>query len=275
MLCEYGCGREGKFYFPTVDKWCCSKNHKKCPGIKHAKTIILKKTICPLCKKSISVNRFKQHYDSCIKYNNCLNCGKKTKNPKFCSNRCSAIYNNKYSKKLKKFREIQKEKGKQYIKYEKQQSLINKEINIRRKQSKKRLCLYCGKEINSFKFCNNTCKTNYIRDVKIQKWLNGELSGTKKSGHKQFVKDYLIKKYNNKCSKCGWGEMNPYTKTIPVEIEHLDGNAYNNFPENVTLLCPNCHSLTKTYRGANKGNGRRSYLKKYYLKDNNGKIISG
>ena len=23
-----------------------------------------------------------------------------------------------------------------------------------------------------------------------------------------------------------------------------------------SLLCPNCHSLTSTYKGANKGNGR-------------------
>ena len=30
-ICEYGCGREGKFYFPTVGKWCCSKNHNQCP----------------------------------------------------------------------------------------------------------------------------------------------------------------------------------------------------------------------------------------------------
>ena len=30
-----------------------------------------------------------------------------------------------------------------------------------------------------------------------------------------------------------------------------------NKEENLTLLCPNCHSLTPTYRGANKGNGKR------------------
>ena len=30
----------------------------------------------------------------------------------------------------------------------------------------------------------------------------------------------------------------------------------NNKEENLTLLCPNCHSLTPTAKGANKGNGR-------------------
>ena len=30
-LCYYGCGREAKYYFPTVNKWCCENNYHKCP----------------------------------------------------------------------------------------------------------------------------------------------------------------------------------------------------------------------------------------------------
>jgi len=30
-LCDYGCGREAKHYFPTVDKWCCSPSYNSCP----------------------------------------------------------------------------------------------------------------------------------------------------------------------------------------------------------------------------------------------------
>ena len=30
-ICEYGCGQEAKFYFPTVDKWCCSEHYRQCP----------------------------------------------------------------------------------------------------------------------------------------------------------------------------------------------------------------------------------------------------
>ncbi len=29
-LCGYGCGQEAKFYFKTVDKWCCSSHWLKC-----------------------------------------------------------------------------------------------------------------------------------------------------------------------------------------------------------------------------------------------------
>jgi 5-methylcytosine-specific restriction endonuclease McrA len=40
---------------------------------------------------------------------------------------------------------------------------------------------------------------------------------------------------------------------IPLELEHKDGNCTNHNIENLELLCPNCHALTDTYRGKNKG----------------------
>lgn len=33
-------------------------------------------------------------------------------------------------------------------------------------------------------------------------------------------------------------------------------NSENNSEDNLRLICPNCHSLTSTYRGANRGQGR-------------------
>jgi predicted HNH restriction endonuclease len=58
--------------------------------------------------------------------------------------------------------------------------------------------------------------------------------------------------------------MNPYSKKIPLEVEHIDGNYMNSKEENLTLLCPNCHSLTSTAKGANRGNGR--YLRRLRYK---------
>ena len=63
------------------------------------------------------------------------------------------------------------------------------------------------------------------------------------------LKHYVFEKFENKCCKCGWHEVNPYTNTIPLEIDHIDGNAQNNSEDNLQLICPNCHSLTSTYRG--------------------------
>lgn len=55
----------------------------------------------------------------------------------------------------------------------------------------------------------------------------------------------ILKKRGHRCEECGnteWIEGN-----IPLEIHHIDGNHRNNIPENVKLLCPNCHSQTKTF----------------------------
>jgi len=38
-LCDYGCGKEAKFYFKTSKKWYCSKNWGKCPVMREKLSI--------------------------------------------------------------------------------------------------------------------------------------------------------------------------------------------------------------------------------------------
>ena len=104
-------------------------------------------------------------------------------------------------------------------------------------------------------------KSLIARDKKyneyIIRWKNGLENGmrgkTAISGH---IRRFLFIKYNNKCCKCGWGVVSEYTGKIPLEVEHKDGDHTNNEESNLELLCPNCHSLTPTYRSLNWGKGR-------------------
>ncbi|MBR4231326.1 MAG: HNH endonuclease [Bacilli bacterium] len=130
-------------------------------------------------------------------------------------------------------------------------------------------CLNCGKPLKRKKvYCNNICQKEYEYKRYICNWQNGIENGMKgKYQISNYVRKYLFMKYGNKCSKCGWGERNVYSHVIPLEIDHIDGNYLNNSESNLILLCPNCHSLTSTYKGANRGKGRKD-RKKYSLYDN-------
>lgn len=125
-------------------------------------------------------------------------------------------------------------------------------------------CLNCKKPIErKNKFCSSYCQKEFEYKEYIGKWKSNLETGLR--GDYQIsmhIKKYLFRKYNNKCARCGWGETNVYTERIPLEVEHIDGNYKNNKEENLILLCPNCHSLTSTYKGANLNNGRKT-RKKY------------
>ena len=128
------------------------------------------------------------------------------------------------------------------------------------------LCLNCNREISKKRrYCSNKCQKQYQYKSYISDWKKGLEDGMR--GNYQIsmhIKTYLFEKYNNKCARCGWSRINPYTKNIPLEIEHIDGNYKNNNENNLILLCPNCHSLTSTYKGANVKNGRK-LRNKYYI----------
>lgn len=127
-------------------------------------------------------------------------------------------------------------------------------------------CMNCNKEIpNRNKYCSVECQKEYEYKKYIEDWKKGKENGMRGDYQlSMYIKTYLLNKYKNRCSKCGWNEKNPYTNKIPLEIEHIDGNYLNNKEENLIVLCPNCHSLTSTYKGANVNNGRKS-RKKYLI----------
>lgn len=103
------------------------------------------------------------------------------------------------------------------------------------------------------KYCSIVCQHDYEQKQWIAAWLAGRVLKV----FPRRVKAALIRLRGEKCEICGWAERNIKTQNVPIELEHSDGNYENNSPENVKLLCPNCHALTPTFRNLNKGFGRK------------------
>ena len=157
----------------------------------------------------------------------------------------------------------------------------------RRKYKFPKYCLFCGKEIIGGdvrkKFCNSSCAAKYNNKrregpsdevkIKISESLKKVYSdeekrkllfhdNTKVSKH---LKDKLIqlKMIDNKCSCCG-NDGTWMGKPLKLQLHHIDGNTSNNSLENLTLLCPNCHSQTDNYCSLNRKHklAEKNYCKK-------------
>lgn len=162
----------------------------------------------------------------------CKTCGKELiKWQKlFCSNSCSATFNNK---------------------------------GIRRhgKTKPNSICLNCGKETNGsrYKYCSNQCQA----DLRWKKWCevvekHQEFKGFKayhSGGSVSRIKKYYIKKFGHQCMICNRTEWEG--KPIPLILDHINGKSDNWKISNLRIVCPNCDAQLPTYGGANRGNGKR------------------
>jgi ribosomal protein L40E len=67
---------------------------------------------------------------------------------------------------------------------------------------------------------------------------------------KDQLKKRLIEDRGHRCESCSNSEW--LNSPITLELEHVDGDVQNNDFVNLKLLCPNCHSQTKTWRRSKK-----------------------
>ncbi len=121
-------------------------------------------------------------------------------------------------------------------------------------------CRVCGKEParSSYKYCSNPCQIEFQFQSYIKNWRDGKVTGLQSLGTvNPYIKRYLRRKFGDKCQMCGWSKVNAKTGRVPLVADHVDGNWRNNVESNLRLLCPNCDSLTPTYAGLNRGNGRK------------------
>jgi len=55
---------------------------------------------------------------------------------------------------------------------------------------------------------------------------------------------------DSKCNRCDIDEWQG--EKITLEVDHINGDNKDHIRNNLEGLCPNCHSLTPTWRGRNK-----------------------
>ena len=114
-------------------------------------------------------------------------------------------------------------------------------------------CKHCGTESKwSYQklnvYCSNACSAEGRLTESIEKVKQGLVA------ERPTIRKVLTKLRGYKCEVCGLSDWQG--EKITLQVDHTDGNAGNNALANLRLICPNCHSQTKTYGGGNKGNGR-------------------
>ncbi len=143
----------------------------------------------------------------------------------------------------------------------------------------------CGNEhdgsFGSGKFCSRSCANSRTHSTETKKKISESITKNTNSWSKNWTPEMLAerklnlrKTYDKKLLDRDWDSLGVDSlkkriileeghickkckntlwlgKPITLELEHKDGNHDNNKRENLECLCPNCHSLTDTWRGRN------------------------
>ncbi|MBA9003356.1 hypothetical protein HNR21_002238 [Actinomadura cellulosilytica] len=149
----------------------------------------------------------------------------------------------------------------------------SRECAIKARTTRPAPCRRCGSEERTGRrrtgpYCSWSCwnEDRYERTGScaswVRSWLSGEISGTTEKGRPDHrVKHALVSLRGRRCEQCGWDKVNPVSGRVPLHLDHITGDRKRNRPEEVRLLCPNCHALTPTYQHLN--NSRVSATRKH------------
>jgi Zn finger protein HypA/HybF involved in hydrogenase expression len=95
-------------------------------------------------------------------------------------------------------------------------------------------------DISHFKKCNNRLYSSEELLTVGGKRINGTVRA-------------LILRENLLQYKCALCHQLPFhnEKELTLQLDHINGNPFDNQLENLRFLCPNCHTQTETYTGRN------------------------
>lgn len=115
-----------------------------------------------------------------------------------------------------------------------------------------RINMFYYRYITKFIKDNNIDIKHFDSSIKISRKIEDNLCKNSIGVHGGTLKKYLLKNniVENKCSICN---MLPLWNNMPLnlQVDHINGDHYDNRIENLRFICPNCHSQTDTYTGRN------------------------
>jgi len=117
------------------------------------------------------------------------------------------------------------------------------------------ICKTCGAESRKSHqkmnvYCSNTCSAEGKLLESVERAKQGLVN------ERPTLRKVLSRLHGYRCKICNIRDWRG--APITLQVDHEDGNAGNNFLDNLRLICPNCHSQSITFGGRNKGNGRGS-----------------
>jgi len=106
-----------------------------------------------------------------------------------------------------------------------------------------------AKKLNAYKPNQGQSEPRKVHQATLS-WNNCSLAEKKRR---------VMFEQDGKCLQCNISEWQ--SVKLRLEYDHINGDNMNNKRNNVRYLCPNCHSITPTFRNINrdyKGNGKVS-----------------
>lgn len=71
-------------------------------------------------------------------------------------------------------------------------------------------------------------------------------TATRRNGRRRLFEEGLLR---YECYECGISDW--FGERLPLHLDHINGMRNDHRLENLRMLCPNCHSQTKTFGGRN------------------------
>lgn len=125
-------------------------------------------------------------------------------------------------------------------------------------------CAICGSlTARRNTYCSIGCANEATNQAKLGRWLEGDMSVLPSNARRTGVittwaRRYILERADSKCERCGWDGLCDCTDSPVLQIHHIDHDYTNLSPNNLEVICPNCHALHHACNPVDAGQGRRA-----------------